>query len=260
MRSSILLLLYAAFTTAILGKSIHNPNDGPFRDMLATQTSPLKPLSNRALLAAGLPPRTPQFARRALTRRVPSGVELAPRQAPSLLPLPDIVQILVKDDFGDTLGYVSPPSLTDYTFTVVQTIAQAGLFFITSQTGYVNIGSVQSSSGAPFLGIVAGTAGDDFSSQDSSVWGYLALAGGSSFPSTSNPRNAYAESQVWLIDPFTLNLIPAWDDPRTSSRDFLNVIYDSTYDGLRVTPNPELYANTYGEQVQEVILTLVSLN
>ncbi|KZT32966.1 hypothetical protein SISSUDRAFT_457459 [Sistotremastrum suecicum HHB10207 ss-3] len=70
--------LLAACAYALVLDPVYMDEDGvlwshPVMDGKAVTTNhTLKPLSNRALLAAGLPPRSPKFVRDAVAKRVPT--------------------------------------------------------------------------------------------------------------------------------------------------------------------------------------------
>ncbi|KZS94001.1 hypothetical protein SISNIDRAFT_484960 [Sistotremastrum niveocremeum HHB9708] len=263
MRLSSVFLVFAVVASAGLGKRIYK--DGSSRhsspslsdDKAAAGYQQIKPLSNAALLAAGLPPRSPKFLQDGIFKRQASRVELAPRQAVSMTPLalPFMAHMVVKDMNGLALGFISQTLNGYYQFKFITDITKAAIFTVSSTTGFVDI--AVAGQALPFIGIGLGpgSKGNRFG-PGNAAWGYITIVP-SSWYEVAGDFVGSGESTIWQIDPWTLSVTAQW---RNFAVSVPLIIFTEGIAGLSLTADLQAYSAAFPTQtVQPVALSLLPI-
>ncbi|KZT36121.1 hypothetical protein SISSUDRAFT_1050324 [Sistotremastrum suecicum HHB10207 ss-3] len=244
--------------TDISGTSFSHPL---INGQVVTASPPVvwNPLSNRALLAARLPPRSPKFVESLVAKRRPSAVELAPRGTSSQTPITGTANIIVKDENGATLGFVGK-QLTDFdTFPITQDSTLALTVTVVPSTDpssdFIDLKIPGQPADTGFVGLALGAAGDAFG-KGNAAYGFMGPISESTTPD-SDPNNVggASQSQIWTLNPSTLVLSAFW---RGESGDPipLTLFADGTFGDLDFAGDLTAFVNKFGDFVQKVTFVL----
>ncbi|KZT32963.1 hypothetical protein SISSUDRAFT_1066529 [Sistotremastrum suecicum HHB10207 ss-3] len=254
------ILLSGAVFSSVLGGWVNlekRATAGDGNSISGAEKPLLKPLSNAVLLSAGLRPRAPKFLQRAVAKRRPSPVEMAPRQIVTTTPIAGSGMIIVNGAGGVPIGFVGPVSSDSvYTLTTDPTQALKVLIFnLFSTSGFIDL-IAENDGPSAYVGITTPFSGDF--TTGSAQYGYMSPVSESYLPNIVNPRAEAGESTIWAIDPITLALTASWHDPNTQTSDPLTVFYDSG--NLMFTGDFMTYEMTYNNEiVEEVTLTFAPI-
>ncbi|KZT31455.1 hypothetical protein SISSUDRAFT_1038425 [Sistotremastrum suecicum HHB10207 ss-3] len=264
------LFIFAVFFASVFADLVFEdgfgrPHSHPLvnGEFVATAKRVSRPLTNRELLAAGLPPRSPKFLQDAVVKRVASaraspvayGAELAPRQVPSVTPpeIPSVGLITVKNTANVPLGFVSSDLTDNGTFEISSGVTSSAFFDFPIQSGFVDI-AVEDQA-YPYIGIAIGGRGDTFG-PGNAAYGFLAPVSKSSQEASGNTIGTPGESTIWQIDPFSLGLsaffrAPGGDVP-------LTIVNDLTSGDLLLVGDVTAFQQAFPrESIQVVTFTLL---
>ncbi|KZS93936.1 hypothetical protein SISNIDRAFT_504337 [Sistotremastrum niveocremeum HHB9708] len=213
------------------------------------------PLSNAALLAAGLPPSKPDSIPTRMIKRRPTPMEMAKRASPSITATKQKGIIAVVGPAGKVIGYIAEALSTFGTFTLTQSPAKAATFTIPKATdGYINIAVANEAE--PDFGAAQGYAGPTFG-PSSDAYAFLTAVQASNKPAnTPNPVGEPGESKIWVFNPLTNDISASWADS-TGARTDVILFYDKTYSDLGFSGDPAAFSASYGDQIKIVTFTFV---
>ncbi|KZS89492.1 hypothetical protein SISNIDRAFT_469263 [Sistotremastrum niveocremeum HHB9708] len=250
-------LLAASFSSLAAGDKIYTDISGTsfshplINGQVATASPPVvwKPLSNRALLAARLPPRSPKFVESLVAKRRPSAVDAISGTA----------TIIVKDENGATLGFVGK-ELTDFdTFPITQDSTLALTVTVVPSpdptSDFVDLKIPGQPADTSFVGLALGAAGAAFG-KGNAAYGFMGPISESTTPdSDTNNVGGASESQIWTLNPSTLVLSALW---RGESGDPipLTLFADGTFGDLDFAGDLTAFVNKFGDFVQKVTFVL----